>query len=380
MQLSRQQVEIYQFLKRDVVQHLLFGVAVFCCTFCFFAVHAWYQSKADILRTLDYKSDGFWLIFREASLYTLFMALPVYSNLLLIYRGKWRFLLRTSRPTPEEVKGWAFYLFLIASFLLALIFSFLFSLIFKNIFTLINQPWYELIIVILFFVLCTTGVSFTKQAIERNRELERRERLEAIRRRQKAERELQFIKRQIRPHFLFNTLANLQILAQEGARELPYLISELSQLLRYLVYRTNEKTVLVEDEIDFIRSYIGLQRIQLSRDVDLRFEIGNSAGANGRVAPMVLLSIIENCFKHYYGNKKTSPFIHIQLEVCPDRLRLVTANTFHPSVRNEGRHGDGGVGLASAREHLQLLYGTDYQLLTRAEEQVYYVDLTMPLL
>ena len=197
------------------------------------------------------------------------------------------------------------------------------------------------------------------------------------------EQELQFLKKQIRPHFLFNTLANLQVLSQRRSEKVPDLIGELSHLLRHLVYRTNERLVSLEEELTFIESYIKLQLLQLSKGTDFRFEMKGKPRAEHRIAPMILLLFVENCFKHYNSKDVTGKFIHIYFCIDGDILEAEISNSYKANHRNEGnfdKKRTGGLGLISARENLDLIYKDRYTIDIKGEEKVFMVQLKVPLL
>lgn len=382
MTLTKAQAKLYRLLRKDIIQHLMFGGTVLIVVFCYLAIHAWYQGKAELLETFGYKREAFFKVFREALGYTLLLGFPVYFNLFFVYQGRLQTLLGRSIFPRARLKDWSFYLFLFLSSITALIFSLLSMPIIRAAFDIVNQEWYELTIVILFFILCTTGVSYTKQAIERSRELERKARLEAYRRRREAERELHFIKKQIRPHFLFNTLANLQVLAHRKSEYLPALIGELSRLLRYLVYQTNEKLVPLEDELSFIKSYIELQRLQVTKNTELLYEMEGEVLHRHRIPPMVLLLFVENCFKHYGGNQAREKFIHIGFKVEEGRFLARIENSYKANSRNEDTMAvqpGSGVGLRTATENLDLVYKKNYSLGINAKGGVYSVLLEVPL-
>ncbi|MCB0559528.1 MAG: sensor histidine kinase [Lewinellaceae bacterium] len=382
MTLTRAQAKLYRILRKDIIQHLMFGATVLIVVFCYLAIHAWYQGKAELLETFGYKREAFFKVFREALGYTLLLGLPVYFNLFFVYQERLQTLLGRSLFPKARLKDWSFYLFLFLSSITALVFSLLYAPFIRAAFDIVNQEWYELTIVILFFILCTTGVSYTKQAIERGRELERKARLEAYRRRREAERELHFIKKQIRPHFLFNTLANLQVLAHRKSEYLPGLIGELSRLLRYLVYQTNEKLVPLEDELRFIKSYMELQRLQLSKHTKFEYELKGEVLHKHRIPPMVLLLFVENCFKHYGGNPVKSKFIRVRFEVEHNHFCARISNSYKANFRNEDTMAikpGKGVGLRTAVENLDLIYKKNYTLDITAEEGVYSVLLQVPL-
>lgn len=382
MTLTKAQAKLYRLLRKDIIQHLMFGATVLAVVFCYFAIHSWYQGKAELLETFGYKREAFFKVFREALGYTLLLGLPVYFNLFFVYQGRLQTLLGRSIFPRARLKDWSFYLFLFLSSITALLFSLLYVPIIRTAFDIVNHEWYELTLVILFFILCTTGVSYTKQAIERSRELERKARLEAYRRRREAERELHFIKKQIRPHFLFNTLANLQVLAHRKSEYLPGLIGELSRLLRYLVYQTNEKLVPLEDELRFIKSYLELQRLQISKNTELAYKQEGEVLHKHRIPPMVLLLFVENCFKHYGVNADKKKFIRLHFRAENGQFHARIDNSYKANFRNEDTmalQAGKGVGLRTATENLDLVYKKNYTLDIRADAGVYSVFLQVPL-
>lgn len=382
MTMTKVQARLFRFLRLDVIQHLSFGLFAALVTFCFFAVHAWYQGRVEILETFNYKRETFWLVFGESFSYTLLMGAPVYFNLFFVYQGRIKFLLVPHLMSTAQFKNWSFYLFILLSLIVSAVFGIVYGPLFSLLFTLIDQQWYEIAFVAMLLIMSTSGLAFTKETVERNRDMERRERRDAIRRRREVERELDYIRKQVRPHFLFNTLANLQILARQSDGRVPDLIGELSKLLRHLVYRTGERYVPLEQELEFINSYIQLQQLQLSAHTQFDCVInGTYKGLPFRIAPMVLLLFVENTFKHYNRNGPDRKFIHIQIDIGQDSLRLLIRNSFKPNSRNEGSmEKEGGFGLQTAIENLEVLYGKTYELTTRAEDHVYELNLQLPLL
>lgn len=382
MRITKAQAKLYQIVKKDVIQHLGFGAVVVGFVFCFVAIHAWYQGKVALLENLVYLRHVWWFVFKEALLYTLLMGIPVYFNLIFIYKGRVQSYVKRRLFSEAQQRGWGFYIFLFFSLLTSTLFAFIYAPILQHNFELINQQWYEVVVVILILILCTTGVSFTKESIESNRALERMERQEAIRKQKQIEQELQFIKKQIRPHFLFNTLANLQVLARRKSDQLPDLIGELSQLLRHLVYRTNDRLVSLEDELDFIESYINLQQIQLGKGTKLNFCIKGEVAPQYQVAPMILLLLVENCFKHYNKNKNGEKFIDVNFEIIDHQLIADVSNSFKQNLRNEDNFENQayqGLGLNSVIENLKLVYQENYVLRFSKADDVFSAYLKLPL-
>ena len=382
VQIRKSQAKLYRSLRRDMVQHLLFGLVVFVIVLCFFTFNAWYKGMVEFQETMVYRRKAFLLIFGETLLYTLAMGVPVFFNLYFFYKRRIQDYLKWPFLNEAEIKGWAFYFFLLFSCLTAILFTFPMTELFQHFLEIITPKWYGNLLIILLLILCTSGVSYTKETIERNRNFERMERQEQIRRQRRVEQELRFIKKQIRPHFLFNTLANLQILAGQKSDLLPDLMGRLSSLLRYLLYETNEKLVPLENELDFLRSYVELEKLQLSQTVDFKFEVIGNGPFTGKIAPMILLVFVENCFKHYNKGNGGTKFIHLQLHVTDHHLELITANTFKTNAQNEDNfeNRSGGVGMSSAKEKLQLIYKDNFSLACETGGNVFKLKLQLPLL
>ncbi len=382
MTIRKNQARLYHFLRHDIVQHLLFGAVVFVVVFFFFTFNAWYRGMVEFQETLIYRRDAFLQVFAESLLYTLAMGVPVYFNLFFFYKQKIQDYLHVHFISKAQAKGWSFYLFLLACAVTAIVFTFPITALFDQTLEVITLKWHVNLLIILLLNLSTAGAIYSKTVIEQNRQLERLERQQQIRRRQKVEQELRFIKKQIRPHFLFNTLANLQILAKQKSELLPGLMSRLSSLLRYLLYETNEKLVPLENELDFLRSYVELEKLQLSSQVEFRFEVLGKPPFSGNIAPMILLVFVENCFKHYNKGNGTPKFIHIFIHVADGQLELRTQNTFKSDAQNEDnfKPGNGGFGLASAKEKLQLIYGNGFHLECFARNDTFNLQLQLPLI
>lgn len=380
--ITKGQVKVYRALQNTVLQHFVFGVMVLVVTFSVFAIHAWRNGTA-LQHPLENNGAAFIVIFREAFIYTLIMGIPVYVNFFLVYKRSLHLFSEKHYLNETGIENWRFYVFLFLSSVTALIFTYPVSYAIDYSIETIKPPEYHNLIVILLLIICTTGVSFVKDTLDRSRYWERKERQETIARRKRLEQELLFIKKQIRPHFLFNTLQNLQILAKQKSDLLPDLMAQLSKLLRYLLYRTNEKMVPLEQELDFIRSYIDLEKIQLSSSTDFRFEVIGQKMRGQVIAPMILLIFVENCFKHYNKGSGNDKMIQIVIEVTKESLVLNTLNTFKPNVHNENtplQNTSGGLGLVTVEENLRLIYKDRFQLKNSVENnQIYKTYLKLPL-
>ena len=170
------------------------------------------------------------------------------------------------------------------------------------------------------------------------------------------EAELAWLKNQINPHFLFNTLNNISSLTQINADEAQNAVMQLSDLLRYAMYETNNPRVPITGEVDFMRNYIELMKLRCNEmtKVEAQFSISNT---QTEIAPLLFISLIENAFKH--GTNSNAPAtIDIHLEQVNDTIIFTCDNTNNPKPTKD-RSGS-GIGLENTRRRLELMYHGKY--------------------
>ena len=170
------------------------------------------------------------------------------------------------------------------------------------------------------------------------------------------EAELAWLKNQINPHFLFNTLNNISSLTQINADEAQNAVMQLSDLLRYAMYETNNPRVPITGEVDFMRNYIELMKLRCNEmtKVEAQFSISNT---QTEIAPLLFISLIENAFKH--GTNSNAPAtIDIHLEQVNDTIIFTCDNTNNPKSTKD-RSGS-GIGLENTRRRLELMYHGNY--------------------
>ena len=170
------------------------------------------------------------------------------------------------------------------------------------------------------------------------------------------EAELAWLKNQINPHFLFNTLNNISSLTQINADEAQNAVMQLSDLLRYAMYETNNPRVPITGEVDFMRNYIELMKLRCNEmtKVEAQFSISNT---QTEIAPLLFISLIENAFKH--GTNSNAPAtIDIHLEQVNDTIIFTCDNTNNPKPTKD-RSGS-GIGLENTRRRLELMYHGNY--------------------
>ncbi|MEJ0102545.1 MAG: histidine kinase [Bacteroidota bacterium] len=185
--------------------------------------------------------------------------------------------------------------------------------------------------------------------------------------------EVNFLKSQINPHFLFNTLNSIYSQAHNRSEHTEYSILKLSELLRYVLYESGEEKVPLEKDIQYINNYIDLQRMRLSSKVTLNYSVTGQLQGHS-IAPLMLISFIENAFKHGISYSQSST-ISIELMVFEKTLTLNVAN---PIIKND-TFTQGGLGLKNVTRRLELLYPGKYSLDARHTDNRYIVNLKLDL-
>jgi sensor histidine kinase YesM len=186
--------------------------------------------------------------------------------------------------------------------------------------------------------------------------------------------ELALLRSQVNPHFLFNTLNNIYSLVCKKSPDAPEAIMKLSSIMRYMLYDANTDKVLLEKEIEYLESFIELQKLRIRHDnfVELRIEGDVS---NKIIAPMLLIPFVENAFKH--GDKAVnSPGIRIHLVVSPHKLVFEIINHVKKNFFGQ-KDKIGGIGLQNIKRRLEILYPGKYKLETTQENDLYRVNLSI---
>jgi len=186
--------------------------------------------------------------------------------------------------------------------------------------------------------------------------------------------ELALLRSQVNPHFLFNTLNNIYSLVCKKSPDAPEAIMKLSSIMRYMLYDANTDVVLLEKEIDYLESFIELQKLRIRHSdfVELRIEgeIGNKV-----IAPMLLIPFVENAFKH--GSKtSSSPGIRIHLITAPNKITFEVTNHLKRNVVAV-KDSIGGIGLQNIKRRLEILYPDKYTLETSQENDLYWIKLIL---
>lgn len=191
------------------------------------------------------------------------------------------------------------------------------------------------------------------------------------------EAELKLLKAQIHPHFLFNTLNNLYGLTLEKSDEAPDLVLRLSDILDYILYRCNESSVLLSDEIENLKNYIEIERIRYSDKLKMSVDFPLNTN-NLKIAPLIILPFIENAFKHGVSNYPGVAFVNAKINLLENTLVFKIENSKNPARKIENGYSK-GIGLQNARKRLELLYPDKYILKIDEKDKTYSVNLTLQL-
>ena len=191
--------------------------------------------------------------------------------------------------------------------------------------------------------------------------------------RKNLEQQLEYLRYQINPHFFMNTLNNIHALVDIDPEKAKDTILELSKMMRYVLYEGNKQGVSLAREFDFIRHYIALMQLRYTDRVKITLELPQAI-PDCQIPPLVLITFIENAFKHGISYQHES-FIQVTVAVEDGKLRFTCRNSKADKPNEE----KGGVGLKNVKQRLNLLFGSNYTLNIQDSPDVYNVELNIPL-
>ncbi len=191
--------------------------------------------------------------------------------------------------------------------------------------------------------------------------------------------ELNFLKSQINPHFLFNTLNNVYALTLKKSDRAPETVLKLSEIMRYMLYECNERKVPLKKEINYLKNYIELEKLRISKSFDIVVNVeGDTDGKF--ISPLLLTPFIENAFKHGINQQLLDGYIHVKLIVNQENLQLTIENSKGSSGPTENpQKKSGGIGLANVKRRLEILYPDTHILNTEDKIDHYLIELTLKL-
>ncbi|MGF6850062.1 two-component system LytT family sensor kinase [Chitinophaga sp. W3I9] len=232
-----------------------------------------------------------------------------------------------------------------------------------------GRPHRPIDIVSDFLFLLTIALSIAIETTRRWRQTEKRALYAETR---KTQAELSFLKAQINPHFLFNTLNNIYSLAITRSDNTAMSIMKLSNMLRYVTEDTRDDYVLLESEIDCLRDYIDLQKLRLTTKTKVNFAVTGSPGIKC-IAPLVLLPFLENAFKYGVSNHEPSE-ITILLQTSENRIHFYCSNKLFRMAPDTSRT---GIGISNTRQRLEHLYPDKYELQISEDNGAYSISLQL---
>jgi len=194
---------------------------------------------------------------------------------------------------------------------------------------------------------------------------------------QKKTTELNLLKNQLNPHFLFNTLNNLYALALKKSDKTPEVIAKLSEILDYMLYQCKDKYVPINKEIELLENYIVLEKVRYGNRVDVVFE--KHINSNAKIAPLILLNFVENAFKHGVSQELNNALIELSISTAEDEIVFKLKNT-KPQSYSENKNGDkASIGMQNTKKQLDLLYPNAYSLKVNNSNLDYALELKIRL-
>lgn len=195
------------------------------------------------------------------------------------------------------------------------------------------------------------GIYFIKKAIDEKEVLLNLEKDNANFR-------LKYLRSQLNPHFLFNTLNSIYSLSMQKSDKAPEVVVKLADLMRYLIYECNEEKVPLNKEIEFIQNYIAIEKIRYNADV--RFTVEGETESI-MIEPFLFISFVENGFKHAFDNAYTNAFIYITIKIKPEQIELSVVNNTSIDLETQAKKIQ-GTGIKNSKSILELLYPTSHAL------------------
>lgn len=192
--------------------------------------------------------------------------------------------------------------------------------------------------------------------------------------------ELRFLKSQINPHFLFNTLNSLYALTLKKDDKAPDIVIKLSEMMRYMLYECNEPRVPLRKEINYLQNYLDLERLRQRKGINIELKV-NGTVADQMIAPLMLIPFLENSFKHGVNANIKDGFVIATLNVKARSVHFILENSKGSQMPSQlhGNRPSGGIGLANVRRRLDLLYPDNYELNIRESPSTYAVHLDLEL-
>lgn len=193
---------------------------------------------------------------------------------------------------------------------------------------------------------------------------------------EKAEAELNFLKSQINPHFIFNSLNSVYFLIQKENKEARTALQKFSDMLRYQLYEMNGTRIPIEKEVSFLKDYMDLQRLRIDEEYDVQFNLDVSLFGL-QIEPLLLIPLMENAFKHVSHHTRQQNFVHVSIGRDNGSLCFKVENSRDDKLSSNT--GSGGIGLQNVKRRLELLYPGKHELKVLETPDSFSVDLKIQL-
>ncbi len=334
-----------------ILQHILFWMASFYVLVQFFALEE-NITDIDIVYTLLFHISLVIGVYLNTSVVVqIFLKKEKYGLYIIALIALWYFVAFLNQFTFEKLSDWiAPDYFFISSYELADLLKFSFV-----------------------YIALSTLLKLSKSGFH---VLETAKQLESLKREQ-AETELNALKANINPHFLFNNLNSLYALSRKNAKETPEYILKLSELMRYMIYETKDQMVSLEKEINYISNYLDLQKLRCHSDTNIHYSIDGEIGSQ-EIVPFLLIPFIENSFKHGGVNQSNSNLIDLKICIEEENLSMILINSTAPKESIEiGK--EGGFGIENVKKRLNSHYPDRHELTLALRQDQFKVKLKLKL-
>ncbi|WP_336517309.1 sensor histidine kinase [Pollutibacter soli] len=325
----------------------------------------WCLSFYILLQAFSYGNKPATVDFIYCSLFHLFLVPPVYFNLY--------FLL----PKTGNKISWFLYPVILVT--LISLFAWLnvgffnnwSATLFPDYYFISFYSWKEIAGIIFIYVAITTLLTLSKSWFAVN-ELQK-QLLQAEK--EKIHLELASLKSQINPHFFFNTLNGIYAMSFKNNPDLAAAVIRLSDLMRYFIYDSAAERVPLEKEIKVLDDYQSLMRLRADKTADIRMKVtGDPEGRS--IAPLLLISFLENAFKHGIKGARENTFVDLVIEISPNLIKFSLSNNKGKADESDVRE-QGGIGLENVKRRLELLYPAKYTLDVIENDETYRIDLNL---
>jgi two-component system LytT family sensor kinase len=194
---------------------------------------------------------------------------------------------------------------------------------------------------------------------------------EVILQKEKTETELKYLKGQLNPHFLFNTLNNIYSLAMKGSGQTSEAILRLSKMMRFVLYESGNANILLKDELALIQDYIKLERLRYTNRLEVKYseQLDNN---DQKIAPLLLIHFVENAFKHGVSESRSESFVHVDVILVKNNLKVMVSN----SKSDEAKMNGVSIGMENIRRQLDILY-PQHRLDIKNDDHKHLIELTI---